>query len=90
MARHFERIISALVLLALSLSMCGQSGEAYGAYSPYSIFGIGDISKEAEFLIESNAVVIALIRFDFPEALAPNTIALFKNLPSSLSIPLFI
>lgn len=46
MARHFERIISALVLLALSLSMYGQSGEAYGAYSPYSIFGIGDISKE--------------------------------------------
>lgn len=46
MARYFERIISALVLLALSLSMYGQSGEAYGAYSPYSIFGIGDIAKE--------------------------------------------
>lgn len=46
MARHYRRVLSALVLLALSLSVYGQSGEAYGAYSPYSIFGIGDLSKE--------------------------------------------
>ena len=45
MIRRIEKIF----LLVVSLIMCStafaQDG-TYGAYSPYSIYGIGDISKE--------------------------------------------
>ena len=34
-----------LFLMTVSVSLYAQDG-TYGAYSPYSIFGIGDISKE--------------------------------------------
>lgn len=40
-----ERILLVFVLLAVSVCLSAQQG-TYGAYSPYSIYGIGDISKE--------------------------------------------
>ena len=45
MIRKIERIFLLSVFLIISLSVHAQEG-TYGAYSPYSIFGIGDISKE--------------------------------------------
>ena len=45
MIRKIERIFLLSVFLIISLSVRAQEG-TYGAYSPYSIFGIGDISKE--------------------------------------------
>ena len=33
-------------LVCVSLDAQTQSGAAYGAYSPYSVFGVGDIAKE--------------------------------------------
>ena len=45
MIRRIERIFLLAVFLIISFSVSAQEG-AYGAYSPYSIFGIGDISKE--------------------------------------------
>ena len=45
MIRKIERILLLSVLLIISVSVSAQDG-TYGAYSPYSIFGIGDLSKE--------------------------------------------
>lgn len=45
MIRKIERLIILSVFLIISASVSAQEG-AYGAYSPYSIFGIGEISKE--------------------------------------------
>ncbi len=45
MIRKIEKILLLSVFLIIGVSVSAQEG-AYGAYSPYSIFGIGDISKE--------------------------------------------
>ena len=45
MIRKIEKIFLLSVLLIIGISAYAQEG-AHGAYSPYSIFGIGDISKE--------------------------------------------
>ena len=45
MIRKIERILLLSVLLIISVSVLAQEG-TYGAYSPYSIFGIGDLSKD--------------------------------------------
>ena len=45
MIRKIERILLLSVLLIISVSVSAQEG-TYGAYSPYSIFGIGDLSKD--------------------------------------------
>lgn len=45
MISKIERILLLTVFLIISVSVSAQDG-TYGAYSPYSIFGIGDISKE--------------------------------------------
>ena len=45
MIRRIEKIFLLSVFLIISVSVSAQEG-AYGAYSPYSIFGIGDLSKE--------------------------------------------
>ena len=45
MIRKIERIFLTMVFLVISCCVSAQDG-TYGAYSPYSIFGIGDISKE--------------------------------------------
>ena len=45
MIRKIEKLIILAVFLVVSISVSAQDG-TYGAYSPYSIYGIGDISKE--------------------------------------------
>jgi len=45
MIRKIEKAIALAVFLVISISVSAQDG-TYGAYSPYSIYGIGDISKE--------------------------------------------
>ena len=45
MIRKIEKILLLSVFLIIGVSVSAQEG-TYGAYSPYSIFGIGDISKE--------------------------------------------
>ena len=45
MIRRIERIFLLSVFLIISVCVSAQDG-TYGAYSPYSIYGIGDISKE--------------------------------------------
>ena len=45
MISKIERILLLTVFLIISVSVSAQDG-TYGAYSPYSIFGIGDTSKE--------------------------------------------
>lgn len=45
MISKIERILLFTVFLIISVCVSAQDG-TYGAYSPYSIFGIGDISKE--------------------------------------------
>ncbi|MBR5274393.1 MAG: hypothetical protein IKU33_04025 [Bacteroidales bacterium] len=45
MIRKIERIFLLAVFLVIGVSVYAQDG-TYGAYSPYSIYGIGDISKE--------------------------------------------
>ena len=45
MIRKIEKVIILAVFLVISVCVSAQDG-TYGAYSPYSIFGIGDISKE--------------------------------------------
>ena len=45
MIRTIERIFLLSVFLIISVCVSAQDG-TYGAYSPYSIYGIGDISKE--------------------------------------------
>lgn len=45
MIRKIERILLLSVFLVVSVLVNAQEG-TYGAYSPYSIYGIGDISKE--------------------------------------------
>ncbi len=45
MIRRIERIFLLSVFLIISVCVSAQEG-TYGAYSPYSIYGIGDISQE--------------------------------------------
>ena len=45
MIRKIEKILLLSVFLIISVCVSAQDG-TYGAYSPYSIYGIGDISKE--------------------------------------------
>lgn len=45
MTGKIERILVLSVFLIISICAAAQSG-TYGAYSPYSIFGVGNISKE--------------------------------------------
>ena len=45
MIRRIERLFLAAVFLVIGFCVYAQDG-TYGAYSPYSIYGIGDISKE--------------------------------------------
>lgn len=45
MIRKIEKILLLSVFLIISVFVHAQEG-TYGAYSPYSIYGIGDISKE--------------------------------------------
>ena len=45
MIRKIEKLIILAVFLVVSICVSAQDG-TYGAYSPYSIYGIGDISKE--------------------------------------------
>ena len=45
MIRKIERLLLLSVFLIISVCVSAQDG-TYGAYSPYSIYGIGDISKE--------------------------------------------
>ena len=45
MIRKIERILLLSVFLIISVCVSAQDG-TYGAYSPYSIYGIGDISQE--------------------------------------------
>jgi hypothetical protein len=45
MIRKIERIFLLSVFLIISVCADAQSG-TYGAYSPYSIFGVGNLSKE--------------------------------------------
>ena len=45
MIRKIEKLIILTVFLVIGVCVSAQDG-TYGAYSPYSIYGIGDISKE--------------------------------------------
>ena len=45
MIRKIEKILLLAVFLITGVCAFAQDG-TYGAYSPYSIFGIGDISKQ--------------------------------------------
>ena len=45
MIRKIEKIIILSVFLVIGVSALAQDG-TYGAYSPYSIYGIGDLSKQ--------------------------------------------
>ena len=45
MIRRIERLCLLSVFLIISVCMSAQDG-TYGAYSPYSIYGVGDISQE--------------------------------------------
>lgn len=45
MIRKIERVILISVFLIISVCVSAQEG-TYGAYSPYSIYGIGDLSKQ--------------------------------------------
>lgn len=45
MIRKIERLFLLSVFLIISFTVSAQEG-TYGAYSPYSIFGIGDLSKD--------------------------------------------
>ena len=45
MIRKISKIFLLFVFAFISASVSAQDG-TYGAYSPYSIFGIGDLSKE--------------------------------------------
>ena len=45
MIRKIEKLIILAVFLVIGVCVSAQDG-TYGAYSPYSIYGIGDISKE--------------------------------------------
>lgn len=52
MIRKIERLFLLSVFLIISLSVSAQDG-TYGAYSPYSIFGIGDLSKNGNAYTKS-------------------------------------
>lgn len=46
MIRNLHKFFLLVLCLSVSAALHAQSGNAYGEYSPYSIFGIGEISKE--------------------------------------------
>lgn len=46
MIRNLYKVFLLVVCLSVSAALYAQSGNAYGEYSPYSVFGIGEISKE--------------------------------------------
>lgn len=52
MIRKIERIFILSVFLIIGVSVSAQEG-TYGSYSPYSIFGIGDLSKEGSAFTKS-------------------------------------
>lgn len=43
MSRRFTTILTTIIFLFLSISSYAQEGGAFGAYSPYTIYGIGDL-----------------------------------------------
>jgi len=45
MIRRIEKALLLAVFLIISVSVSAQEG-AYGAYTPYSVFGVGEIAKE--------------------------------------------
>ena len=45
MIRKIEKIFLASVFLVMGFCVFAQDG-TYGAYTPYSIFGVGEISKQ--------------------------------------------
>ena len=45
MIRKIEKILMLSVFLVMSVCVSAENG-TYGAYSPYSIFGVGDLSKQ--------------------------------------------
>ncbi len=45
MIRKIEKFFALVIFLVISVCASAQDG-TYGAYSPYSIYGVGDISKE--------------------------------------------
>ena len=46
MSKKICRILSVCICLFCGVVAYGQTGGAYGSFSPYSIYGIGNISKE--------------------------------------------
>ena len=54
MIRRIEKIFLLSVFLIISVCVSAQDG-TYGAYSPYSIYGIGDISQEGSAFNKSMA-----------------------------------
>ena len=46
MTGRFLRFFLLFVSVLVCVSMEAQTGAAYGAYSPYSVFGVGDLNKE--------------------------------------------
>ncbi len=46
MTNGFLRAVLLGTFLSVCVSLGAQTGDAYGAYSPYSVYGIGDIAKE--------------------------------------------
>ncbi len=46
MTKGFLRIVLTGTFIFCCVSVGAQTGSAYGDYSPYSVFGIGDLSKE--------------------------------------------
>lgn len=46
MTNGFFRTILVGMFASVCVSLGAQTGSAYGAYSPYSVYGIGDIAKE--------------------------------------------
>lgn len=46
MTKGFLKTVLLLTFIFVCVSVDAQTGAAYGAYSPYSVFGIGDMTKE--------------------------------------------
>lgn len=52
MGNRFKYIIVAVFLLA-GVELFGQSGGAYGSYSPYSLYGVGELSRQGAAFTQS-------------------------------------
>lgn len=46
MTKSIVRIFLVLTFVSMCISVDAQTGSAYGSYSPYTVFGIGDLNKE--------------------------------------------